>query len=80
VGDPPGHDVLDPANHPSRRLRVRVQVQYEGAAGRQLEHGGFTGRVPPCSWGLSVLCHGATIRPPNVLLYGTPVRLRLEGG
>jgi len=47
VSDPPGSDVLDPADHASRRPRVRVEVQYERPVGWQLERDGATGRVPP---------------------------------
>ena len=47
MSDPPGSDVLDPADHASRRLRVRVEVQYERPVGWQLERDGATGRVLP---------------------------------
>jgi hypothetical protein len=47
VSDPPGSDVLDPADHPSREVRVRVEVQYERPVGWQLEHDEAAGRVPP---------------------------------
>ena len=47
VRDPPGRDVLDPADHPSRQPRVRVEVQYERPVGWQVEHDGATGRVRP---------------------------------
>jgi hypothetical protein len=47
MGNPPGSDVFDPADHVLRRLRVRGEVQYERTVGWQLEFGRARARVPP---------------------------------
>jgi len=49
--------VLDPANHASRRVRVRVEVQYERPVGWQLERGRVRGGALRRSGCVSRPCH-----------------------
>jgi hypothetical protein len=45
VSDASGSDVLDPAGHPARWMRARVEMQYERPVGWQLDYDGATGRL-----------------------------------